>query len=589
MPTPSSAPSRQAGLFAPVFALRHKGDLGVGDTESVRRMVDVCARWGFRVLQVLPINETSGDNSPYNAISSCALDITTLAAEPGLLPGLTPDARREVCPDDLAADLGRGPVAYAKVKAIKWQLAREAFAGFQTERADFATEGREFEVFCRDEREWLEPYALFRALMADHDDSPMWESWRPECRTLKSAMEWVAELPVVERRRLDVKCRFYQFVQWVLYRQWESVQKHAALHGVALMGDIPFGLSRSSADVWARPQQFDLEWSGGAPPEPFFQPDPFTQQWGQNWGVPLYQWAAMEADGFSWWRRRVRQTARIFKMFRIDHVLGFYRVFSFPWQPRDNARFIGMGEAEARALAGDVPRFLPRDDHSEENRQANRRDGEKILRILQEAAGDAVIVAEDLGVVPVYVRPSLLELGISGFKIPLFERDDATREYKDPADYPELTLATLSTHDHETLKGTWEGWWAKIERDWGRGVIKQGDEGLAQDAREASWEIYRLLRFAGLDDSRLVREFEPAVHQAACRQLLECPSWLAVLTVTDFFALDLRFNVPGPVSESNWSERLPFSVDELAAGKVRPDLIFGLAEWLRESGRLGRG
>ena len=190
-----------------------------------------------------------------------------------------------------------------------------------------------------------------------------------------------------------------------------------------------------------------------------------------------------------------------------------------------------------------------------------------------------------MGVVPVYVRPSLQGLGISGFKIPLFERNEASHEYTDPATYPELTLATLSTHDHETMKGAWEGWWEKIERDWGKGRIEQGDAGLQEDARQASWEIYRLLRFCRLDDSRLVRDFEPAVHRALCKRLLECPSWLVALTITDLFALDLRFNVPGPVSESNWSERLPFSIEELDAGKVRPDLLAECAGWLRGSGR----
>jgi len=585
MPTLPQPPPRQAGLFVPVFALRHKGDLGVGDTESVRRMVDVCARWGFRVLQVLPVNETSGDNSPYNAISSCALDITTLAAEPGLLPGLSPEVRRDVCPDAFAAELSRGPVGYTKVKALKWQLAREAFAAFETKRLDFAAEHRGFDDFCRNEKDWLEPYALFRALMADHGDSPVWEEWRPECRTLKGAMGWVLELPVVERRRLDVKCRFYQYVQWVLFRQWESVQRHAASRGISLMGDIPFGLSRSSADVWAQPGQFDLAWSGGAPPEPFFQPDAFTKKWGQNWGVPLYRWSEMEKDNHAWWRRRVRLTSRIFRMFRIDHVLGFYRVFSFPWHPRDNGRFTDMTPGQVKEAVGDVPRFLPRDDSSEENRRLNRAEGEALLRILQEAAGDAVIVAEDMGVVPVYVRPSLHSLGISGFKIPLFDRNEASHEYTDPAAYPELTLATLSTHDHETMKGAWEGWWEKIERDWGKGRIIAGDAGLKDDARQASWEIYRLLRFCRLDDSRLVRDFEPVVHRALCKRLLECPSWLVALTITDLFALDLRFNVPGPVSESNWSERLPFSVEDMDSGKVRPDLVAECAGWLRESGR----
>jgi 4-alpha-glucanotransferase len=533
-------------------------------------MIDWCARTGLAVLQVLPINETSGDNSPYNAISSCALDITTLTVEPEWVPGLTQEAVDLALTPELRRAVSGGPVAYRQVKALKWHLCREAFVQFSTPGGVPPALHKAFENFRTDEEPWLFPYALFRALMADQDDSPVWEEWPEALRDPRTALDWLRAQDAQRRAALEVEIRFYQFAQWVLYRQWEETAGHAAANGVALMGDIPFGISRSSADVWARPEQFDLQWCGGAPPEPMFQPDEFTKVWGQNWGVPLYRWDAMEADDFAWWRRRVNRTTRIFKMFRIDHVLGFYRVYAFPWQPRDNPLYVGMTPEEVVSALGDRPRFLPHDDESEEGRSANRAGGERILRILQEAAGDAVIVAEDLGVVPVYVRPSLLELGISGFKIPMFERDEASREYKDPEGYPPLSLATLSTHDHETMRGLWERLWAALEADLGPGTIPRGDAGLGETARQASWELYRLLRFAGVDDHILVRDFEPQIRAALLRRLLHTPSWLAVAMITDVFGLDLRFNVPGPVSESNWSERLPFTVEDLIEGRWRP-------------------
>ena len=108
------------------------------------------------------------------------------------------------------------------------------------------------------------------------------------------------------------------------------MKAHAEQRGVALMGDIPFGVSYYSADVFSRPNEFMLDWFGGAPPEPLFKDDAFTQKWGQNWGIPLYRWSAMRANNFQWWRERVRGTRRIFHLFRIDHVQGFYRVYAFP-------------------------------------------------------------------------------------------------------------------------------------------------------------------------------------------------------------------------------------------------------------------
>jgi len=550
-------PARCAGLFVPVFALRSQGNLGVGDTESLRGMVDWCAESGFQVLQVLPINETSDDNSPYNSISSVALDITTLALRPGLIPGLSEESFGRLTNREMLESLSQGPVQYRKVKALKWALCEEAFRGYHSE-----AEKAEFQAFLLKEQSWLEDYAFFRALV-ESNGHPAWERWPEMQRSPQAASAWWMALESGEMTAFGQRLRFYSFVQWLLYRQWEEIAMYAETKSVRLMGDMPFGVSRHSADVWAKPEQFDLNWSGGAPPEPMFQPDAFTAKWGQNWGVPIYRWDRMEQDGYAWWKNRVRGVARIFKLFRIDHVLGFYRVFSFPWQPQENASYAELDRKEAEEKAGDLPRFLPKDDTTPENCQSNRRQGESILRVLKEAAGDSIIVAEDLGVVPDYVRPSLLELGMSGFKIPLFERIEESREYKDPLQYPELTVATLSTHDHETMAGTWDNWWHPIERDLGAGIIPRGNAGLSEEGKQSSWELYRTQRFCGVSDATLLRTFEPVIREALLKTLLQCPSWLAILMITDVFGLKMRFNVPGPVAESNWAERLPFTVEDL--------------------------
>ncbi|NJK91351.1 MAG: 4-alpha-glucanotransferase [Blastochloris sp.] len=557
----TKVPERRAGVFVPIFALRSERDLGVGDTESLKEMLGWCARKGFGVLQVLPINETSDDNSPYNAISSLALDITTLAVAPGLIPGLLEEDLARLVPESLRDSLRRGPVQYRKLKALKWDLCRTAFERFVS-GGNMMPEKREFEEFLKVEGAWLDDYALFRALV-EQEGHPAWERWAPWLQSPREASTWWMGLETEAMHSFGHKVHFYSYVQWLLHRQWAGVAEFAAEKGVSLMGDMPFGVSRHSADVWAQPEQFDLKWSGGAPPEPMFQLDAFTAKWGQNWGVPVYDWERMESDDFQWWRRRVRGVARFFKLFRIDHVLGFYRVYSFPWQPQDNGIYVDMEKEGVLERVGDLPRFLPQDDSSPENAEANRSHGESILAVLKEAAGDAVILAEDLGVVPDYVRPSLQKLGMSGFKIPMFERIEETREYKDPLKYPELSVATLSTHDHETMAGAWENWWQVIEQDLGPGVIPVGNQGLSEAGRQASWELYRTQRFAGLPDARPIRRFEPEVREALILKLLQSQSWLAVLMITDLFGWKLRFNVPGPVAESNWSERLELSVAEL--------------------------
>ena len=222
-------------------------------------------------------------------------------------------------------------------------------------------------------------------------------------------------------RRLD----FFCYVQWIAHQQWRDIKAHAEQRGVALMGDIPFGVSYYSADVFSRPDEFLLDWFGGAPPEPHFKDDAFTQKWGQNWGIPLYRWSAMRTNNFQWWRERVRATRRIFHLFRIDHVQGFYRVYAFPWRPERNKEFLPLDQHQMlERTGGRAPHFVPRDDDTPEHREANKREGEEYLRVILDEAGAARVAGEDLGVVPDYVRPSLRSLGIAGFKIPQWEMRD---------------------------------------------------------------------------------------------------------------------------------------------------------------------
>ena len=135
-------------------------------------------------------------------------------------------------------------------------------------------------------------------------------------------------------RFFSTRQNFFRYVQWVADEQWRAVSRFAGERGVGLMGDIPFGVSYYSADVFSAARTFPLDWSGGAPPEPYFKDDEFTHKWGQNWGIPLYRWAGNAAHNFAWWRQRVRGVQRFFHIFRIDHVLGFYRIYAFPWRPR---------------------------------------------------------------------------------------------------------------------------------------------------------------------------------------------------------------------------------------------------------------
>ena len=554
---------KMAGILCPVFAMRTADDLGIGDTAAVKEMIDWCHRYGLGVLQLLPINETGPDNSPYNAISAMALEPTTITTTPAALPDLLPADFERIATTAVRAALRAGPVRYRQVKALKRELLWAAF-----ERAG---QRREVAVFAK-VNPWLDDYTLYLALLDENGGRDDWESWPVEHQSPVAAEKALAKNAEFQRRR-----QFYGYVQWVAHAQWHAVRRYADVRGVALMGDIPFGVSRTSADVWGQRELFDLTWSGGAPPESAFKPDPFTAQWGQNWGIPLYRWETHRRQKFAWWTQRVRQTSGIFHLFRIDHVLGFYRVFAFPWRPRENGAFGGLTETQAQERTqGRLPRFFPFADDTAAHRQANCEQGEALLTMIRHAAGETVVVAEDLGVVPDYVRPNLAKLGIPGFKIPYWERN-ADYTFVDGAQYPRLSIVTPATHDHEPLVGHWRKLWQAHETARAK-----------QDHHNAyiTWlELQRFIIWAGGDPNQVPREFTTALHEAFCRRVLASNAWLAIFMITDVFAQEIRFNVPGPIAESNWTERLPTTIAELDADPHRRYQVQLLAQLVQETHR----
>ena len=152
---------------------------------------------------------------------------------------------------------------------------------------------------------------------------------------------WTESLTPGSKRQFRDLLRFHAYVQWIAYSQWLAVRAHAEQEGVALMGDIPVGVSRHSADVWGNPDIFDLKHSSGAPPEKAFKADPFTAKWGQNWGFPLYNWEQMAQDNYAWWRRRSTPHEFSTSCASTTHS-DFFRIYSFPWPPTENSKFVDL-------------------------------------------------------------------------------------------------------------------------------------------------------------------------------------------------------------------------------------------------------
>ena len=557
-----------AGVLVPLFALRGEQDLGIGDVAALRELIDWAAGIGFKLVQLLPINEIGSDNSPYNAISAVAIEPTTLRLAPNSPHDLTrEDFDASVAEVDLP-QLSVGRVKYRQVKELKRRLLEKAFTNFSTQAGE--ERRSRFRAFCEQQSAWLSDYALFRVLMEANGDSAAWNRWQPQHQTIEKARTWLHDLPQERQAVLRRRAEFFRYVQWIAHQQWCAIKSYAEERGVALMGDIPFGVSYCSADVFARPGEFMLDRFGGAPPEPYFKEDAFTQRWGQNWGIPLYQWEKMRANNFQWWRERLRAVRRVFHLCRIDHIQGFYRIYGFPWQPRRNKEFLPLNWLQMlQRTGGRAPHFVPRDDNTPENRELNKREGEEYLRVVLEEIGIARVIGEDLGVVPEYVRPNLRSLGIAGFKIPQWESYNGMIIPGEA--YERLSVATYATHDHEPIRALWN---------------EAFDHPTSTAGEQARATLKKIALFAGLNSKIDELDFEEDFYPAIMEALFRCESWIAIVIITDLLARTYRFNVPGTKANLNWTRRMQRSIAQLSSSRKEQRRMQRIHQLLERTGRV---
>ncbi len=310
-------PWKAAGCVIPVFSLRSEGSFGVGDFGDLKMMIDWVAKTGQRVLQILPINDTNithtwTDSYPYNSISIYALH--PQYADLRQLPELKDKARREHFAA-LQKELNALPqIDYERVFAAKMEYLQEVFA---QEEASLVKKVA-YKTFFNNNKEWLVPYAAF-CHYRDLYGTATFSQW-PDHQSLPDKEREAMAKPGTA---LYKKVAFWYFVQYVLDTQMRAAHDHARKNRVILKGDIPIGISRDGVEAWVEPRYFNLNGQAGAPP------DAFSVN-GQNWGFPTYDWDEMVSDGCSWWVRRFTKMAQYFDAYRIDHVLGFFRIWEIP-------------------------------------------------------------------------------------------------------------------------------------------------------------------------------------------------------------------------------------------------------------------
>ena len=562
---------KAAGLLAPVFALRHHEDLGIGDTRAVRDAIDFCAAHRFRVLQTLPIHETVGDHSPYNPISSRALSPALLTLSEDEVPGLTAAMVREAAPEDWLARLRVGPVKHNSVQPLKLQILLAAHRNFRRIHPPESELGREFTAFQVEQASWLPEYTLFRLLIREYEGNSNWNEWRPEHQSVAGAESWLSRHG--DRERLELFREALAYVQWVGWRQWTAVRAKADERGVWLMGEMSFGVSRCSADVWAHPELFDLDWNMGTRPIVYFDTNKDSERWGQNWGLPVYRWENHRASGFTWLRGRVDAERQFFHICRLDHLRGYFRAYMFPWPGgARHAEYATLTVEEAKIRAGGkLPRFVPGPDEEPVAAKMNDLQGREIISVVREAAGDMYLFAEIMGNMPDYMRRALDDLAIANLTFPQLERNP-DRTLQGPETYRVLSLASYANHDHAPLAAYYLHLQQQIQKD---------PEGTAAiDLRN----LLMLAQWQGPPPPTLNDDLLAALQRA----LFETPCELAVLMTSDLLGTALRFNLPGSYGADTWSERLEFTLEDYVKHPVYGKRVATATRLVEETGRAPR-
>lgn len=555
-------PPRFAGTAVPVFSLRVRDGYGIGDFSCIKAAADWLHATGQHILQILPVNDTTAnrtwdDSYPYNVISVMALN--PIYINPALIRNAFKNMLRNTFAGDKSTEIEvlesrlhdsdrLGYVDYENVAALKDKYIHILFGMYASET--FSTP--DFKEFWKNNCGWLLPYAAFCTLR-DEYATPDFNKWGEYSEYLPNLAEKMYSLA-----RFHDRMQLHIFTQYHLHAQLSEAISYAAGKGIAIMGDIPIGVNPHGVDTWCNPECFNMGFSAGAPPD-YFSKD------GQNWGFPTYDWDRMASDGYSWWKMRLKKMSEYFSMYRIDHILGFFRIWEIPrgvtsgiyghfypampysGEELRSAGFMPGPETETgeNALDGlfiedsrakgfhhplfngpDTLAFKTLDNKMQKAymrlhddffyRRHNgfwKKGAMLKLSELVSATG-MTACAEDLGMIPGCVPEVLDSLKIASLEIQRMPKNPA-REFADPAGYPYLSVCSTGTHDVSTLRGWWKEDREKTQRYYENVLCMRGK---APD------------------------ECTPEICSAIISAHLQSPSAFAVFPIQDWLA---AFRYPG--------------------------------------------
>lgn len=516
---------RSAGILMAVSSLPSPYGIGTFG-KAAYDFVDFVRACNHKYWQVLPLGPTTYGDSPYQSFSAFAgnpyfVDLDMLV-EDGLLfksellsvdwgDGLVPV---QVSEDDALnnryyqnRDYGIGNenyVSYEKIYNNRFDVLKKAYKRFNdklSEGGDELSENKLYESFCKDNAYWLDDYCLFMAVKG-HFDNCSWGEWDDDIkfRTPEGIKKY--------KELLGDEMDFWRFVQYEFDKQWSALKKYANDKNIDIIGDIPIYMGYDSADVWANSGQFLLDENLTPTKVAGVPPDAFSDA-GQKWGNPLYDWAKMEADGFSWWKRRMKHSAKIYDVIRIDHFIGIVKYYTIPADMPDAKK----GEYEQGP-------------------------GQKLLDVINEALGDKKLIAEDLGVSLKEVDVILEENKYPSMKVLEFAFGGDRKNPHLPFNYKTNCVVYGGTHDNETLMGYFEE-----HGDW--------DLGYAYDYLDTR------------DKTAMVNQvFRAGYSSVAC---------LCIFAVQDILKLGnwARMNLPSSLG-TNWKWRMkPDALNESHINSMR--------------------
>ncbi len=574
-----------AGTAIPVFSLRTEDDFGVGEFYDLKKMVDWAASTGQSVLQLLPINDTTmfgtwEDSYPYNPNSTFALHPQYLNLPAA---GVKEDEEYKALQAELNA---LEQIDYERVNQTKTALLRKAFSKTFKRLSAKAS----YKEFIEKNESWLLPYAAF-CVLRDQNGTPDFSKWKGYA---KYSRKKVAAFCEANKADIDFWC----FVQYHLDRQLSEVCAYAHSKGVIFKGDLPIGISRTSVDAWLYPELFHMNSQAGAPPDAFSAD-------GQNWGFPTYNWEKMAQDDYAWWKARLAKMAEYFDAFRIDHILGFFRIWEIPLQyesglegyfnpalpfpaaeleeqgfdvndkglfiedPRKAGHYhpkIGAHKTQSYHFLDAYRRSafdrLYEDFFYRRNNQFWKEKAMQKLPALLDSTG-MLACGEDLGMIPATVPEVMAALRILSLEIQRMPKSVEV-EFADPAWYPYLSVCTTSTHDMNPIRAWWE------------------------EDREVTDRFYHQM-LGGQGETPFY--CEPWI----CRQILEqhlwSPAMLTVLPLQDWLSMDgalrranpndERINVPAN-SRHYWRYRMHLTIESLSASTEFNDTLTAM---IKSSGR----